>query len=225
MKLSSKLLSPEQSSGFNPESRHQCLIYEGSPSKQLSTLAAILKDKLEQGYRCLYLNSAPMVTGMASTLAAIGVDVASEINKGCLMLSSDPVSPEGNFNSGKLLAKLEIFLDEALYDGYKGLWASGDMTWEFGPGNDFSKLMEYELGLEELFNRRKELCGICQYHKDTLPRDAIRQSLLVHPSLVINETIKRVNPFYLKSLWPTDSNTISMLDKTIDDLSDQRKIG
>ncbi|HYI78914.1 MAG TPA: MEDS domain-containing protein, partial [Chryseolinea sp.] len=98
----------------------------------------------------------------------------------------------------------------------------GDMTWEFGPAKDFSKLMEYEMGLEEMFRRRTELCGICQYHHDTLPQDAMRQSLLIHPTLVINETLKFMNPYYLKSNWPTDLNTNKKLDGTIGELCRQQ---
>jgi hypothetical protein len=89
------------------------------------------------------------------------------------------------------------------------------MTWEFGPGRDFTKLLEYEMGLEELFGKRKELCGICQYHMDTLPQDALRQSLLVHPGISISDTLTRINPFYLQSLWPADKKTNQKLDETI----------
>lgn len=199
------------------ESRHQCLIYKGSPSQKLPLLAGILKSKLDEGYRCLYLNSAPMVAGMGSTLAAMDIDIA-EATKDSLILSSDPVSSGRDFNSGIMLGKLEDLLDQAIEDGYKGLWASGDMTWEFGPVKDFSKLMEYEMGLEEMFRRRKELCGICQYHHDTLPQDSMRQSLLIHPTCVINETLKFVNPYYLKSSWPTDLNTREKLDEMITEL-------
>ncbi len=42
---------------------------------------------------------------------------------------------------------------------------------------NFAKLMEYEHRLEELFSKRRELCGICQYHLDTLPHAAARGSL------------------------------------------------
>lgn len=198
---------------LNP--RHQCLIYEGSPSNKLSMLATIIKSKLDEGYRCLYLNSAPMVTGMRSTLAAMDIDVASELEKARLVMSSEPVSGDKDFNVVLMLGKLEDYLNQALNDGYKGLWASGDMTWEFAPGNDFSKLLEYELGLEELFSKRKELCGICQYHKDTLPPDVMRQSLLAHPGIAISETLTRINPHYLKSSWPADPNTSNKLDETI----------
>jgi hypothetical protein len=201
------------------ESRHQCLIYEGPPSQKLPMLAEIIRKKLEEGFRCLYLNSAPMVAGMGSTLAAIDVDVEAELTKGCLVLSSEPVSSDGDFNSDAMLTKLEKLLDQALNDGYKGLWASGDMTWEFGPRQDFTSLMEYELRLEELFRRRKELNGICQYHRDTLPEDVTRQSLLTHFSIVISETLRRINPFYLKFSWPISGYTRNQLDQMLRALS------
>ena len=207
------------------ESRHQCMVYEGSPSQKLPMLAAIIQHKLDDGYRCLYLNSAPMVSGMRSTLAAMGIDVASEEAKERLILSAEPVSAGKAFDSKVMLGILENTLNQALKDGYKGLWASGDMTWEFGPENDFSKLLEYELGLEEIFSRRKELCGICQYHKDTLPQDVMRQSLLAHPSVVISETLRRINPHYLKSSWPADLNTTHKLDEMITALCGLRNIG
>jgi hypothetical protein len=158
-----------------------------------------------------------MVAGMRSTLAAMDIDIA-DVTKDSLILSSDPVSSGWEFNSEAMLGKLEDLLDQSIKDGYKGLWASGDMTWEFGPSKDFSKLMEYEFGLEEMFRSRKELCGICQYHHDTLPEDAMRQSLLIHPTLVINETLKIINPYYLKSKWPIDLYTHKKLDEMISDL-------
>ena len=156
-----------------------------------------------------------MVAGMGATLSAIDVDVYSEIVRGSLFLSSEQVLENGNFNCDVMLGKLEKFIDQALHDGFKGLWASGDMTWEFGPKKDFSKLMEYELGLEKIFHRRKELCGVCQYHQDSLPVDALRQSALVHPSIVVNGTLRKFNPHYLKSPWPASKNTIQDLDKFI----------
>ena len=77
-------------------------------------------------------------------------------------------------------------------------------------------------GLEKMFHRRKELCGVCQYHHDTLPPDAMRQSLLIHPTIVINETLKIINPHYLKFNWPTDLNTNKKLDGTIGELCRQQ---
>jgi len=197
------------------QSRHQCLIYKGAPSEKLRSLAAILQRKLDEGYRCLYLNSAPMVAGMRSTLAAMGIDVAYEIAKARLVLSSDTVAPGMDFNCKEMLNKLEDALDQALDDGYKGLWATGDMSWEFGHKKNFSKLLEYEWGLEEFFHKRKEFCGVCQYHHDTLPLEAMRQSLLTHPSILINETLSRINPHYLKNANPEANTSTGELDEMI----------
>ena len=101
------------------EARHQCLIYNGAPSQKLSLLAGALKNKLAEGYRCLYLNSAPMVAGMRSTLAAMDVDVAALV-KDRLILSSDTVSSGRNFDSEVMLAKLEDLLIRRLTMAIKG---------------------------------------------------------------------------------------------------------
>ena len=196
------------------------MIYAGSPSQKLSALAAMIQKRLNVGYRCMYLNSAPMVAGMRSTLAALGVDVALEASASRLILSCEPVTSGGDFDIEAMLNKLEDSLNQALNDGYKGLWASGDMTWEFGPKKDFSRLLEYEFRLEELFRKRKELWGVCQYHKDTLPQDVMRKSLLIHPGVFISDTLTRINPHYLKSLWPADQKTTHKLDQMVATLCD-----
>lgn len=82
---------------------------------------------------------------------------------------------------------------------FKGLFATGDMTWEFGAEKNFSKLMEYESRLEKIFRRRSEICGICQYHKDTLPIEATKQAVLTHQSIFVNETLLRANPYFIQS--------------------------
>lgn len=179
-------------------SRHQCLIYEGAPSLQLPALAAMVKRKLGEGYRCLYLNSVPMVAGIRSALAAIGVDVGGEVLQGRLILSSEPTAAaDGSFDPDLMLHELEGALNQALSDGYQGLWATGDMTWELAAERDCAKLWDYEYRLEQLMRRRSELCGVCQYHRDTLPKDAVRQALLTHRAVFINETHSRLNPHYI----------------------------
>lgn len=183
---------------MEPVPRHQCLIYEGPPSRHLLAIAAVMREKLMQGYRCMYLNSRPMVAGLRSYLAAAGIDVIAETAKRSLLLSSEQDNlVDGNFDVDGMLEALENAVDQALEDGYSGLWASGDLTWEFGPARDFSKLMEYEWKLEDLFRRKPSLSGICQYHTDSLPREAARQGLVVHSAIFINETLSLINPHYL----------------------------
>jgi len=174
-----------------------------------------MRDKLRQRYRCLYLNTRPMVAGLRSYLAAAGVDVVDAIAKGSLLLSSEQDSlADGSFDIDRMINALESAVEKALEDGFEGLWASGDLTWEFGPARDFSKLVEYELRLEELFRRKPALSGICQYHTDTLPREATRQGLVVHSAIFINETLSLMNPHYRESFAP-DATPDPELDSAI----------
>ncbi len=185
---------------MEPGARHQCLIYEGPPSRHLTALAAVVREKLGQNFRCLYLNSGPMVAGMRSYLAAAGVDVAGETERGSLVLTSElsHLTEDNRFDVDWMMETLAIALDDALRIGFAGLWATGDMTWEFGPEKNFSKLLEYELRLEAFIRQHPQMGGICQYHADTLPREALRQGLLAHPSIFINETLSRVNLHFLE---------------------------
>jgi hypothetical protein len=183
--------------------RHQCLIYDGSPAKMLPAIAALIKQKLDKNIRCLYLNSPTMVAGVRSYLFAAGVDVTYEVAKGSLILSSEQNLLEGDlFDAEHLLHLLEETMSQALSDGYEGLWATGDMTWELGPERNVEKLIDYEWRLEKLFQKYPTISGICQYHADTLPREIVYHGLLTHPGLFINETLARANPHYIPSETP-----------------------
>ncbi|MBV8673321.1 MAG: MEDS domain-containing protein [Acidobacteriaceae bacterium] len=174
------------------------MIYEGAPSRQLPVLAAVTRDKLNQNFRCLYLNSPPMVAGMRSYLAAAGVDVEKALCDGHLQLSSvQNHLVDGLFNPDQMIHTLGEALHTALQDGYAGLCATGDLTWEMGPAQDFSKLLAYEWHLESFFRKHPQLSGICQYHSDTLPRALLRQGLVSHPAIFLNSTLARINPHYL----------------------------
>jgi hypothetical protein len=105
----------------------------------------------------------------------------------------------GHFDADRMPQSLEGAVRDGLRDGYQGLWATGDMTWEFGSRREFRKLLDYEWKLEDLFRRQPCISGICQYHIDTLPQDAVRSGLLAHPSIFINETLSRLNPYYVTS--------------------------
>lgn len=180
--------------------RHQCMIYEGSPVKHLPGIAWLLAQKLNSNVRCLYLNSPAMVAGVRSYLAAAGINVAGEAEKGSLVLSSDESHlVNGRFDVDRMIVLLEDAIDKALDDGYDGLFATGDMTWEFGPEKNFAKLKEYEERLEQVFQARPELQGICQYHTQTLPPDIAEIGLRTHRACYINQTLSLMNQHYTAS--------------------------
>ncbi|HUO03493.1 MAG TPA: MEDS domain-containing protein [Rhizomicrobium sp.] len=187
------------SASVKPVPRHQCLIYSGPPSDQLKSLALHIRKRLDANYRCLYLNSPQMVAGIRGYLTSSGLDVHAAVTAGRLILSSDQDHlVHGVFDAERMLDMLKGEIARALADGYAGLWASGDMAWEFGPERDFGKLEEYERALEEIFRTQPALCGVCQYHADTLPDEAVKMGMTLHPGVYVNETLSRVNNEYVK---------------------------
>jgi hypothetical protein len=182
---------------MEPLPRHQCLVYEGHPSMHFVGIGDALRKKLQENIRCLYFNSPPMVANMRSFLIARGVDVVGETAKGNLVLSSDQSHLiDGNFDVDSMIDALENAVRQAKKDRCQGLWATGDMSWEFGSKQDFTKLLEYERRLEYLFFKYPSLGGVCQYHKESLPDDVARKGLTCHKAIFINETLSQLNPLY-----------------------------
>ena len=68
------------------------------------------------------------------------------------------------------------------------------------------------------------LSGICQYHRDTLPPQAILSALQTHKGIRVNETLMRLNPHYQRSFLIDDQGAHGLgalqLDVMLDPLSD-----
>ena len=180
---------------MDPIPRHQCLVYSGPPNQHLRPVSLVIREKLKQRHRCIYLNSEPMVAGMRSYLAAAGVDVEAEARASNLILSSErPHLVEDCFEVDQMLRSLQSELERALREEYAGLWATGDMTWEMGADRDVKKLVKYERSLERFLHSHPQMGGICQYHADTLPREFVDEGLRLHPAIFINETLSILSP-------------------------------
>jgi hypothetical protein len=182
---------------MDPAPRHRCSIYEGAPSMQLRRIADVAAERLAANYRCLYLNSPAMAAEFRAALLAAGIDAADAVARGTLVLSSDREHlVDGVFDIERMLASFKVAVKHALADGYAGLWGCGDVLWEFESRRNLSKLLAYEVELEELVEGEPALCGICQYHRDTLPADSVQVALFTHRAIHLNETLHYLNPYY-----------------------------
>lgn len=178
-------------------SRHKCLIYDGDPSEQLPVVIPFLLDGLQNHWRCLYLGSPEMVRMVNATLMTHGVEAAHEVKQGSLILSSDRSHlAQGSFEPRIMIGNLSAMVDSAVEDGFEGLCATGDMLWELGTSKNFERLLEYEARLEQLF-REKPLRGICQYQRDIVPAQAVRDALATHRSAFIGDVLNHDNLFYI----------------------------
>ncbi len=195
------------------------MIYAGSPAEHLPGLAALIAENLKKNYKCLYFNRPPMVAGLRSYLAAAGVDVDEQIKNGALVLSSSQEHlVNGQFDVDRMLQLLTQAATMAEKDGYAYLWASGDMTWELGNENNFMKVVDYECQLEQAFRDNPTLCGVCQYHIDTLPPETIQQAIYTHPAIYINETLSRINPYYISADNPPRTASTPALTEMLKNL-------
>jgi hypothetical protein len=180
-------------------SNHQCLIYKGAPAEHLQVLTQVILDKLKLNKRCLYLHSPEMVAEMRACLTGAGLDVEHEIKKGALVLTSDLSHLiNGRFNGQRMMDTLRRALDQAHEDGFAGLFATGDMSWEFGGQIDLDELVEYEYALEEFLQTNPSLSGICQYCRDSLPLSAVQVALVSHKNIWVNQALALHNPHYQK---------------------------
>lgn len=185
---------------MDPIPRHQCLVYSGSPNLHLRPVSLVIREMLKQNRRCIYLNSQPMVAGMRSYLAAAGLDVEEEVRASRLILSSErPHLVDDRFEIDGMLRSLQSELDRALLEGYAGLWATGDMTWEMGLDQDVTKLVKYERSLDEFLRAHPQMGGVCQYHAETLPKELVDQGLRLHPAIFINETLSILNAQFVSA--------------------------
>ena len=178
-------------------SRHKCLIYDGDPSEQLPVVIPFLMDGLRTNWRCLYLGSPAMVQMVDSALTEQGIDASRQAKLGSLILSSERSHlANGNFEPQMMIDSLCELVESSLHDGFEGLCATGDMLWELGTTKNFERLLEYEARLEEVF-RAMPLRGICLYHRDLVPAQAVRDALVTHKSAYIGERLNSDNLFYI----------------------------
>ena len=142
-----------------------------------------------------------MVAGMRWHLSAAGLDLSQHVERGALIITSDQAHlSDGKFDVARMIGLLSGAVKKALADGYAGLWASGDMTWEFGSEDNLDKLLEYERRLEEFMGHNPALSGVCLYHRDTLPAHAIQTALATHRSIYVNAALSQINPHYYQHL-------------------------
>lgn len=139
-----------------------------------------------------------MVSGLRSYLASRGVDLLEQTKRGALLLPSDQAHlVEGRFEVEPMISMLRDAALQAQADGFTGLWASGDMTWEFGSERNLGKLLEYESRLEQLIHETPALSGVCQYHIDTLPANSVQAAACAHQHVYLNESLSIASPYYI----------------------------
>jgi MEDS: MEthanogen/methylotroph, DcmR Sensory domain len=178
---------------------HQCLLHNGASPRQWSALAAVIRGELRQNHKCIYLDTLNRIAELRPFLEAAQIDVDKEVGQKRLLLSADQQHlVGGNFDPDRMIGAWDVAYQQALDQGYEGLWITGDSAWEMGPREDYSKLFQYEQRVEIFIRDHPNMSAICQYQVGTVSREAVRHGLLTHQSFFVTENLSMVNPYFIE---------------------------
>lgn len=179
----------EQETATPAAGDHLCLIYE-SKEEQFASVIPFMRDGLAADERCLYIVDDHTADGVLQALAATGVDVARETERGTLTLLTkrDTYLRSGAFDPQLMINLLLRAIEDALAAGFAGLRVTGEMTWALGPEAGTDRLIEYE-ALVDHFLPGSQALAMCQYNRKLFSPGIIRQVLCTHPIAVLGRQV------------------------------------
>jgi PAS domain S-box-containing protein len=168
---------------------HICLIYENS-AEQLAVVVPFIMDGLGRGERCLYVGDNGAIEEVLQALAAVGVDVVHERQRGALRLATnqDTYLRTGQFVPQTMIDLIRQAETEALADGFSGLRVTGEPTGAVGPEPGCSRLIEYEALLNHLPTNNKSVI-LCRYHPSCFGVPCIHDVLRTHPVAILGDQV------------------------------------
>lgn len=162
---------------------HAALFYK-TRAEQFSVMVPFIAIGLKRQERCIYIADDNSVAMVISELEKGGVDVDGAQKSGALTISTKHHTylQHGIFEPEKMTAGLAEEVKESLRLGYKGLRATGEMTWALTLPSALAQLSDYELKLHKAFPR--QLTGMCQYNERGFSEKVIADMIRIHPVVV-----------------------------------------
>jgi signal transduction histidine kinase len=174
---------------------HLCLLYN-DPAEQLPVLLPFIHQGLRAGERCVYVADDLTVQEFSQALGDYGVDVATQIERGALLLwTRAEWRQPGQLESMKKAAQVRNIIEEALSAGFAGIRFGVEMTWTLGPDIEVERLRHWESTINTIFSPHLPARIICQYSSRRLSPEVIQAGLRTHPLAVIGMELCP-NPYY-----------------------------
>jgi hypothetical protein len=170
---------------------HACLIYR-TRHEQLAAVIPFLKEGLRRGEACVYVLHELTGIEIARALEAAGVDVVAETERGALSFlnARQAYLRSGRFSPTGMEAKLQQLVKSKLAAGFKGLRASGEMSWALENGPGAHLLFDYEATLTDICSAQRPLC-LCQYNRRRFPAASMRDIRRTHTVFVEDQRHRR----------------------------------
>jgi PAS domain S-box-containing protein len=170
---------------------HVCLLYQDGV-EALAAAARFIAYGFARGEQCLYISEEITVDQVAGALAARGVDVRVEQERGALLLrpTFDLHFPRGAFDPQELIAYLRTTAHDAVAAGFTGLRIVADMPWTRGMASEHDKLVIYEALWNDLVVTNP-IVGMCQYPRCHFAAEILRDALRTHPLVIVGSHLCR----------------------------------
>ena len=168
---------------------HVCCFYE-TTEKQRAMLMPFLREGLERGRKVVYVLDAISPEAILAYFRRGGLDVEPYLTRGQMVfLTSDETHVrEGVFDPDRMIVQLQAQTDQALAEGYGGLYITCETAWALRgvPGSE--RLIEYEGKVNEFFPGSK-CVALCQYDWRSFGPQLLMDVLSTHPVAVVNAVL------------------------------------
>lgn len=154
-----------------------------------------IKEGLLNEERCIYVVGESAIDDVKEGLVGLGVGVDPHIRSGQLRILTvaETYLRSGRFSRVEMLSFLTLAVREALRVGYRGLRATGEVSWAVEKPELLDEFLRYEALVTSTFaNRPVKL--LCQYDTRNMTGDTILGVLDAHPFVRGLNTYQ--NPFH-----------------------------
>jgi hypothetical protein len=177
-----------------PNGLHMCLLYRDDV-EQLRTIARFFSAAAEEKHKVLYITDAHPPANVRRRFAEFRVDL-SESSGAEVQTTTEAYYPDGRFEPERMLTGLDSFATRSVETGFAGCRCAGEMGWAAREVPGSERLLEYEVMLTELIERRP-FSGICQYDVRLFDGATLLAILEVHPFLLVRGQVLR-NPNFVR---------------------------
>lgn len=162
MNIRAKLFEANSS---EPLTKHICSFY-ASQVEQFASAVPFIKAGLTQGKKCIYVLSDRSKQTVVEALqqSGIPVDKYLESNQLEFYTVDDIYLSDGSFSPDQVVQTLKELEEEALENGYDGVFVTGELAWFFKRNIPISRLLDYETRLNYYLSKSNTV-ALCQYNK------------------------------------------------------------
>ena len=200
--MSPRVLKPELDE--LQQGDHILFVYEDA-----ADLAAFVVPFIQQGLarneKILYVVDDLRLFQVAEALAAGGVDVTREIERGALIfLNAQEYYGLPRFDTSRMVDLTRLRVREAGARRFAGLRVAAEMTWALKTGIPDDVLVEYEGLLDDSFRDLGPLTVACMYRRGRFSSDVLKQLLRSHGKVFAEDYVHiSLNPLF-QTLAGTD---------------------